>query len=204
MKDSEKPKSGVTRRDFLKTAGGGAIGTTVLASLPPGVAKAGKSPDEGNEKQPLVFKVNGILRSLMVKPSDTLLEVIRGQLGLTGTKKTCNRGMCGACTVLLDDKPVYSCHMLALDAAGREVVTIEGLMQGEELHPIQKAFVDHDGLQCGFCTPGQVMAAEGLLRRTSKPDREEILTGMSGNICRCSAYPKIMESVIAAAEGRRK
>lgn len=201
MPKGEEKGNSVSRRQFLKTAGGSAIGTTVLANIPPALAK---KPEKRQERVPLVLRVNGEVRSLLVKASDTLLEVLRGPLDLTGTKQTCNRGMCGACTVLLDDKPVYSCHMLALDAAGHDVVTVEGLLDQEELHPIQQAFVDHDGLQCGFCTSGQIMAAEGLLRKTPEPTREEVLTGMSGNLCRCSAYPKIMESVLAAAEGRRK
>jgi xanthine dehydrogenase YagT iron-sulfur-binding subunit len=199
MSDQEN-KSSLSRRDFLKTAGSGALGTTVLASLPPGVADAGRVDEQKAGSVPLVLRVNGQVQSLVIDPGETLLEVIRDRMHLTGTKKTCNRGMCGACTVLLDGKPVYSCHMLALDAAGAEVVTIEGLLEGEELHPVQQAFVDHDGLQCGFCTPGQIMAAQGLLIRYPKPTREQVLTGMSGNICRCSAYPKIIESVLAAAK----
>jgi aerobic-type carbon monoxide dehydrogenase small subunit (CoxS/CutS family) len=133
----------------------------------------------------------------------TLAELIREKLELTGTKIVCNHGECGACTVLLNNAPVYSCHLLAIDADGKEVVTIEGLMNGEELHPIQQAFIDHDGLQCGFCTPGQIMAAQGLLIKNKKPGRKEIIEEMSGNICRCAAYPNILESVIAAAEQQK-
>ncbi len=135
-----------------------------------------------------------------MEPQTSLAELLRHQLKLTGTKIVCNHGECGACTVLLDNKVVYACHMLALDAAGKSVITIEGLLQGEELHPLQKAFVDHDGLQCGFCTPGQIMAAQGLLLKNPHPTREEVLVGMSGNLCRCAAYPHIIESVLAAAQ----
>jgi aerobic-type carbon monoxide dehydrogenase small subunit (CoxS/CutS family) len=137
---------------------------------------------------------------LLVEPRTTLAELLRNRLKLTGTKIVCNQGECGGCTVLMNGKAVYSCHMLALDAAGKEITTIEGLMSGEKLHPIQQAFIDHDGLQCGFCTPGQIMAAEEILIKNSKPSKEEILDGMSGNLCRCAAYPNILKSVVAAAE----
>jgi aerobic-type carbon monoxide dehydrogenase small subunit (CoxS/CutS family) len=128
----------------------------------------------------------------------TLAEVLRDRLDLTGTKVCCNQGTCGTCTVLLDDTAVYSCHMLALDAAGHRVTTIEGLMEGEELHPLQKAFVERDGLQCGYCTPGQVMFAQALLLANSDPTTDEIHEAMTGNLCRCGAYPKIIESIKAA------
>ena len=116
----------------------------------------------------------------------------------------CNHGECGACTVLLDGKAVYSCHLLALDAAGKEVVTIEGLMDGEKLHPIQEVFIEHDGLQCGFCTPGQIMSAQAIILENPSPGRKEIIKGMSGNLCRCAAYPNILKSAIAAAEISKK
>ncbi|MEJ2050441.1 MAG: (2Fe-2S)-binding protein [Calditrichota bacterium] len=146
------------------------------------------------------MKVNGREVKLYVKPRTTLVEVLRNHLELTGTKVVCNHGECGACTVLLDGVAVYSCQMLALDAASKEVTTIEGLMNGEDLHPIQQAFIDHDGLQCGFCTPGQIIATQAILLKNKKPSREEIIEGLSGNLCRCSAYPKILDSAIAAAE----
>jgi xanthine dehydrogenase YagT iron-sulfur-binding subunit len=133
-------------------------------------------------------------------PETTLVEVLRDHLNLTGTKVTCNQGECGACTVLMDGKPVYSCHLLAVDAEGTEITTIEGLMDGEKLHPIQEAFIEHDGLQCGFCTPGQIMAAQGILNKKGNPTRDDILEGMSGNLCRCAAYPNILASAVAAAE----
>jgi aerobic-type carbon monoxide dehydrogenase small subunit (CoxS/CutS family) len=128
------------------------------------------------------------------------VELLRDHLELTGTKIGCNQGECGSCTVLVNGKAVYSCHILALDVAGKNVVTVEGLMKGEELHPVQEAFIEHDGLQCGYCTPGQIMAAQALLLKNPKPDKNEIIEGMSGNICRCAAYPNIIKSVVAAAE----
>ena len=148
----------------------------------------------------IVLKVNDKQIRLLIEPRTTLAQVLRDQLHLTGTKIICNQGECGGYTVLLDGKAVYSCHILALDAAGKEVTTIEGLLNGEKLHPIQQAFIDHDGYQCGFCTPGQIMSAQGLLLKNSKPDREQVKEAMAGNLCRCSAYPNIVESVLAAAE----
>ncbi|MCU7497066.1 MAG: 2Fe-2S iron-sulfur cluster binding domain-containing protein [Ignavibacteria bacterium] len=198
-KDSKK--GGISRRKFLQGVGSGIIGSYVLT---PGIAKAAEALKKNSEKLilsvPLTLKVNGKQAHLLVEPRTTLAEVLREKLGLTGTKVACNNGECGGCTVLLDKKAVYSCHILALDAEGKEVTTIEGIMKGENLHPIQQAFIDHDGLQCGFCTPGQVMAAEALLLKNPKPTRQDVLEGMSGNVCRCAAYPNIIESVLAAAE----
>lgn len=198
-KDSKN--GGISRRKFLQGVGSGIIGTYVLS---PGISSASEKLSRNAEKlvltAPLSLRVNGRQVHLQVEPQTTLAEVLRDYLGLTGTKVVCNHGECGGCTVLLDNRAVYSCHMLALDAAGKEVTTIEGLMSGEKLHPIQEAFIEHDGLQCGFCTPGQIMAAQALLLRNSKPAREDVLEGMSGNICRCAAYPNIIESVLAAAE----
>ncbi|MFC2136494.1 (2Fe-2S)-binding protein [Bacteroidota bacterium] len=145
------------------------------------------------------LKVNGKNLRLMIQPETTLVEILRDKLQLTGTKISCNNGECGGCTVLLDGNAVYSCHMLALDAAGKEVITIEGLMNGEELHPLQQAFIDEDGLQCGFCTPGQIMAAYALLLNNPAPTKDEITEAMSGNLCKCAAYPNIIKSVQKAA-----
>ncbi len=202
MSEKSKPK-GITRRKFLKNIGSGVVGSTVVihglkAGLPEKAPQ--ESPPPHAEKVPLTLTVNGKKMTVLVNPDISLADLLRNQLQLTGTKIVCNHGECGACTVLLDGKAVYSCHMLALDAADKEVITIEGLLDGEELHPIQKAFVEHDGYQCGFCTPGQIMAAHALLLRNPNPNREEILSGMSGNLCRCAAYPKILESAIAAAK----
>ncbi len=201
MNDKSKPKT-FSRRNFLKGIGSGVVGSYMVV---PGLSNISKkiieeTENEGNGKERLALKVNGKKVSVLVEPRTTLIEVLRDRLKLTGTKLVCNQGECGGCTVLLDGKAVYSCHLLALDAAGKEVTTIEGLLTGEKLHPIQEAFVEHDGLQCGFCTPGQIMAAQALLLKNSKPTREEVLDGMSGNICRCAAYPNIIKSVIAAAE----
>lgn len=201
MKDKSNP-SEFTRRKFIK-----GVGTGLAASYAysPAIAKITKKIEEETEdfiegKQSLTLVVNDRPVKLMIKPETTLVELLRDHLELTGTKISCNQGECGSCTVLVNDKPVYSCHILALDVAGKNVVTIEGLMKGEELHPVQEAFIEHDGLQCGFCTPGQIMAAQAILMKNPKPGKDEIIEGMSGNICRCAAYPNIIKSVVAAAE----
>ncbi len=197
-----KNSKGMTRRKFLKGVGSGVVGSTVLLQTLPALsdAEAAMNQPQHDGKVVLAFTINGKPVRLLVEPRMTLAEVIRDELHLTGTKVVCNQGECGGCTVLLDGKAVYSCHLLALDAAGKEVTTIEGLMNGEQLHPLQQAFVDHDGLQCGFCTPGQIMAAHALLREHPHPTREQVKQGMAGNLCRCGAYPNIIESVLAAAE----
>ncbi len=144
--------------------------------------------------------VNGKLHEVSVEPRTTLLDLIRQDLGLTGTKKGCDEGTCGACTVLADGKPIYACMSLALDCAGKSIETIENLEKDGELHPIQRAFIEKDAFQCGFCTPGQIMSVKGLLDRDPKPDQELIKRSLSGNICRCGAYPKIFQAVARGAE----
>jgi carbon-monoxide dehydrogenase small subunit len=144
--------------------------------------------------------VNGTWYELSVQPWETLLEVIRDRLGLTGTKEGCGLGECGACTVIMDGKTVNSCLVLAVEADGRQVTTIEGLADGDELHPIQEAFIERGGLQCGFCTPGMIMSAKALLDENPHPSEAEIRRGIAGNLCRCTGYTKIMESITSAAE----
>jgi len=199
MSDDKTKKGDISRRQFMKRMGAGvASGYVVPQTLIAAPALAVSQKEEAQQNlHELMLTVNGKQVRLMVEPSTTLAELVREHLHLTGTKIVCNAAECGNCTVLLDGKAVYACHTLALDAAGKEVTTIEGLLSGEELHPVQKAFHEHDGYQCGFCTPGQIMAAHALLLRTPKPTREHVLKGMSGNICRCAAYPKIVESVLA-------
>jgi aerobic carbon-monoxide dehydrogenase small subunit len=150
-------------------------------------------------KQEIELKVNGERLTLYVEHHRTLLEVLRENLGLTGTKEICNKGDCGSCTVLMDGKPVLSCLSLAIEAQGREILTIEGLANGYELHPIQKSFVDHGAIQCGFCTPGFMMSAKALLDRNPNPTEDEIKEGISNNICRCTGYVKIVEAIAAVA-----
>ena len=151
-------------------------------------------------KQRLNLKVNGRAEELLVEPNKTLLQVIREDLGLTGAKHGCGVGDCGSCTVLLDGRPVNSCLVLALQAEGREITTIEGLAQEGELHPVQDAFIDHGAIQCGFCSPGMILTSKALLDQNPDPTREEIRRAISGNLCRCTGYQKIVEAVEDAAK----
>ena len=148
----------------------------------------------------ITLKVNGTAYTLLVRPRRTLVEVLRESLGLTGTKKSCNEGECGACTVLMDGKPVASCLVLAVDAQGKEILTIEGLSEGEKLHPIQEAFLKHGGIQCGFCTPGMVMSAKAFLDEHPTPTATEVRKAISGNLCRCTGYQQIVDAIMAASE----
>jgi carbon-monoxide dehydrogenase small subunit len=144
--------------------------------------------------------VNGISYELDVKPWETLVDVLRNDLGLTGTKEGCGLGECGACTVIMEGKVVNSCLVLAAEADGKKITTIEGLADGDKLHPIQEAFVEQGGLQCGFCTPGMILSTKALLDENTNPSEEEIRRGIAGNLCRCTGYTKIIESIKAAAE----
>ena len=146
------------------------------------------------------LEVNGQPQELSISPSQTLLEVLREDLGLTGTKEGCSVGECGACTVILNGKAVNACLMLAAEADGKKITTIEGLAQDGRLHPVQQAFVDHGGFQCGFCTPGMIMSVKALLDENPSPTDDEIKTGIAGNLCRCTGYTKILESVRAARD----
>ena len=150
-------------------------------------------------KSPLQLTVNGELQQVLLEPYYSLLDALRDELHLTGTKKGCDEGDCGACTVLLDGKPVTSCLVLAHSAHDAEVTTIEGLAKREALHPVQQAFADYGGLQCGFCTPGLIMSAVGLLERNSDPTLEDVKYAIGGNLCRCTGYTKVLEAIMAAA-----
>jgi len=147
----------------------------------------------------LTMKLNGEEVTIHIKPDAMLLDVLRDELGLMGTKEACGEGECGACTVLLDGQPVASCLMPALKAQGREVYTVEGLASGGNLHPLQKSFIEHGGVQCGYCTPGMLMSAKALLDRNPHPTEDEIKEAISGNLCRCTGYVKIVEAIKAAS-----
>jgi xanthine dehydrogenase YagT iron-sulfur-binding subunit len=195
----ERP--GVSRRGFITSMGAGVVGTAALGAKP---AEAAPAPViAAGDTVTLALRVNGVPRRVAVEARTTLLEVLRGPLGLTGAKPGCERGECGACTVLVGGEPRYACMTLALEAEGADVTTVEGLLDGETLGPVQQAFVEKDGFQCGFCTSGQVMAVEGLLRKRKDPTPEEIREGVSGNLCRCGAYAHILESASRAAELKR-
>jgi xanthine dehydrogenase YagT iron-sulfur-binding subunit len=186
-----------SRRNFLKKS----TAATAIALAPaPLVQAAGNFLDEKGaayfEKAPLQIEVNGIAHQLSVEPRTTLLDLLREQLHLTGTKKGCDWGQCGACTVHVDGKRVLSCLSLAVMQNGKKVTTIEGLAKGEQLHPMQEAFIKHDGFQCGYCTPGQIMSAVACVREGHANSAEEVKEYMSGNICRCGAYPNIVAAIL--------
>lgn len=149
---------------------------------------------------PISLTVNGVAREIEVEPHELLLDVVRDRLGLTGAKRSCDVQVCGACTLLLDGRPVSSCTLPAFEARGREVLTIEGLAQNGRLHPLQEAFIEYGGFQCGFCTPGMILTAKTLLDENPAPTEEDIIRFMQGNICRCTGYKKIIESILAAAK----
>ena len=197
MADKKSPLI-ISRRDFLK---GGAAGAAALSS---GLLRRSEieaqSALPGAKTTPISLKINGAAHTLQADNRWTLLTILRDQLGLTGAKQGCDGGQCGACTVLIDGKPVYACMVLGITAPGKEILTIEGLVQGEELHPVQQAFVEEMGYQCAFCTPGMILSAKALLDRNPKPSDADIRQGLAGNLCRCAAYPKIIRAVTAAAK----
>jgi len=197
--DRDKPEVSVSRRAFLK---GSAIATGALSSaLIPGVADA-QLPDavQPDPRQTAVsLKVNGVAYRKEIPNNTTLLQFLREDLKLTGTKMGCDRLQCGACTVVVNGKNVYSCTTLAVEASGGDVLTVEGLANDDKLHPIQQAFLEHSGFQCGFCTPGQMMSTKVFLDKTANPTEDQARLALSGNLCRCAAYKKILESVMAAA-----
>ena len=200
----DKQKRGTTRRTFLKSAGivsASVAGAEMLSGVPRAEAEA-QAGAVGPGKVPLKLRINGEVRTVNVEPRTTLAEALRDELHLTGTKVVCDRGSCSACTVMLDKTPVCSCMTLAVDVGDRNVTTIEGLAHGEDLHPIQAAFIEHDALQCGFCTSGMVMSCASLLERNPKPSAEDVRTAISGNICRCATYPRVLEAVVAAAQSK--
>jgi xanthine dehydrogenase YagT iron-sulfur-binding subunit len=197
----EKPGfgRGITRRKFLKTMGSGAA-IAVSSDALTGDVTAEAEVIKPEAIVRVNLSINGLRRSLVAESRWSLLYVLREKLGLTGTKGGCERGECGACTVLIDDAPRYACLTLAVEAQGTRIVTLEGLMHGERLGAVQQAFVEHDAFQCGYCTPGQIMSAEGLLRRNPAPHPDEIRRAMSGNLCRCGAYAHIYTAIGRAAE----
>jgi len=186
--------SKISRREFVETTGAGLVVAT-------GVPLSAQQAPPVVPRTTIKLTVNGAEHRVEVEDRWTLVEVLRDHLLLTGTKIGCDRGECGACTVLLDGKPVYSCSQLAVWADGRSIQTVEGLAKNDKLHPLQEAFIAHDGPQCGYCTSGQLMSAKALLDRNPHPTREEVQAAMTGNICRCSNYNRYVESVLAASAG---
>lgn len=177
--------------------------TTRRAKKRPSGQKVGAVSCKANERMQIAITVNGDLRHATVRPKTTLLDLLRDELGLKGSNKGCGTGDCGACTVIIDGKAVNSCLVLALDAAGKEITTIEGLAPPGDLHPIQKAFIDLGAIQCGFCSPGMIMTAKAFLDRNPEPTEEDCKKAISGNLCRCTGYKKIIEAMQTAAEVMR-
>ena len=200
--DPSKEPGGFSRRDFLSTSAVGTIGLVTTRSAA-GAQSADVPEVSAGERIPVRLEINGREHPLLVEARWSLAYVLREELGLTGTKLGCNRGECGSCTVLIDDVPRYACMTLAVEVEGAEITTLEGLLAGEELGVVQQAFAEHDAFQCGYCTPGQVMAVEGLLRANADPSLEEIQLGVSGNLCRCGAYPNIFRAAKRAGERKR-
>ena len=200
--EDEGRVAGMTRRSFIKGVGVSAAAAAAASGSLSVLSGAEAKEVKAEEMQKLTLRVNGRSHRLFVEPRWSLLFVLREKMGLAGTKIGCERGECGACTVLINGVPRYACMTLALEAEGDEITTVEGLMEGEELGPVQQAFVEHDAFQCGYCTPGQIMAAEGLLRSGGPLTLGEIQKGMSGNLCRCGAYAHIFRAVEVAAKAR--
>jgi aerobic-type carbon monoxide dehydrogenase small subunit (CoxS/CutS family) len=195
---------GLSRRGFLKgagiTAAGAAIAETGLATLAE-AAEAQKGADVlGPGAISITLNVNGQDKKLQVEPRTTLADALRVKMDMTGTKVVCDRGACSACTVHVDGTPVCSCMTLAVAVQGKKIRTIEGLANGDQLHPVQEQFIEHDAMQCGFCTPGMIMSCAALLERNKAPTLEDVKQAVSGNLCRCGTYPKVFAATLAAAK----
>jgi len=204
--DPEKditPK-GISRRGFLSTVTTVSAGAVVAVSLKDAPEAPAQEIEATGKTVTINLLVNSSNRKLVVEPRWTLAYVLREVLGLTGTKIGCERGECGACTVLIDGTPRYSCMTLAVEAEGQAITTVEGLLDGEKLGPVQQAFAEEDAFQCGFCTPGQIMAVEGLLRSNPNPTIDQIRIGVSGNLCRCGSYKNIFNAAEKASRLRQQ
>jgi xanthine dehydrogenase YagT iron-sulfur-binding subunit len=200
---SDHKQSGFSRRGFIKGIGITSVATSFLA--PGGVkeALAQGLKVAGPGETPVTLRINGQERQLHIEPRVTLLDALRNRLELTGAKKVCDRGTCGACTVLVDGQPVYACSMLAIEAEGKEITTIEGLGTPERMNGVQKAFVEHDAQQCGFCTPGFVVASTAFVRKHPNASLDVVRHGLGGNLCRCGTYAGMMLAVVDAAKGTK-
>ena len=194
----EKPKRfSVSRRDFLKTAGVSSLAASVVGVAEADAQTAGPAV-VGPGEVPVQLMVNGRRIDLRIEPRVTLLDALRTRADLTGNKRVCDRGACGACTMIVDGRTVYACSTLAIEVQGKQIRTVDGLANGNTLHPVQQAFCDRDGLMCGFCTPGFVMATVALLEKHPNPTPEQARKGLDGNICRCGTFTRIMEAAMTA------
>lgn len=202
---SESPKIRFSRRGFLKGAGVTAA-TSVIETANALARDANnavhRSRVAGPDPLPIKLHINGREHSVVIEPRDTLAQTLRDNVGLTGTKVVCDRGSCSACTVWIDKTPALACMTLSIDTTGRQITTIEGLSHGEQMHPVQAAFVKHDAMQCGFCTPGMVMSCAALLERNPNPNLSDVKHAVSGNLCRCGTYPKVFAATLDVAQQR--
>jgi xanthine dehydrogenase YagT iron-sulfur-binding subunit len=202
---ADSPKIRFSRRGFLKGAGVTAATSVIeTANALARDAKHALRSDRvlGPEALPVKLHINRSEHSVVIEPRDTLAQTLRDNLGLTGTKVVCDRGSCSACTVWIDKTPALACMTLSIDTAGREITTIEGLSHGDRMHPVQAAFVKHDAMQCGFCTPGMVMSCAALLERNPSPNLSDVKHAVSGNLCRCGTYPKVFAATLDVAQQR--
>ena len=205
---ADTPRLEVSRRGFLK--GAGITAATSVIETANAFAKDAKDAASHNahtvgpDALPIKLRINGQEHAVMVEPRYTLAETLRDNLGLTGTKVVCDRGSCSACTIWIDRIPALACMTLAVDSVAREITTIEGLSQGDNMHAVQAAFVKHDAMQCGFCTPGMVMSCAALLDRNKNPNLDDVKHAVSGNLCRCGTYPKVFAATLDVAQQRRQ
>jgi aerobic-type carbon monoxide dehydrogenase small subunit (CoxS/CutS family) len=202
-KDDDLPGgTNLSRRNFLKSTGVAGIAATVVAPAA-GLAAQGGVREVGPGEVPVRLNVNGRQLDLMIEPRVTLLDALRMRADLTGNKRGCDRGACGACTMIVDGRTVYACSTLAIDVQGKQIRNLDGLAANGQMHPVQEAFCEKDALMCGFCTPGFIMASVGLLESTPNPTPEQIKKGLDGNICRCGTFNRIFEAVSSVKGVRR-
>lgn len=194
MASKKKHEPGFSRRTFLKTVGAGGVAAGVLGPKDAAAAQAVNGVGPGPVA--IQLNINGKVHKLQVEPRVTLLDAVRDRLNITGVKRVCDRGACGACTMIVDGKTAYACSMLAIEAQGKVIRTVESFTEGTVLHPVQQAFCEHDGLMCGFCTPGLVTSTVALLEKTPKPTVEQVRRALDGNICRCGTYKRVLEAAL--------
>ena len=198
------PPSGMSRRSFIQGVGGTAVATAAMSSSTHAEADAAEGA-EGVRVASITLNINGEAHAVSrVEPRTTLLDVLRNRLEYTGAKPVCERASCGACSVLFDGKPVYACSILAMDAEGHEIITVEGLLDGDNLHPVQEAFVEEDALMCGYCTPGFVVSVAALVAENDDPTLDEVKKALSGNLCRCGTYTRVFAAAQTAARRVRE
>ncbi len=202
MAHKDDHKGSVSRRDFFKTVGAGSLATGVLTARE-AEAQGGGPAVVGPGEVPVRLTINGRTHTLTLEPRVTLLDAVRMRTALTGSKRVCDRGTCGACTMIVDGRTVYSCSTLALEVQGKQIRTVDGLAKGSALHPVQQAFCDADALMCGFCTPGFVMATVALLERFPNPTEDQAKRELDGNVCRCGTFNRVLEAAMKAGRGAR-